>query len=355
MKIPKANHHRYRKRWFNPQYLTLTYIVLLVVARISRRWNQTGQKFAGSPDIARTFLTEHTNVLWSLVGATYLWNLNSLVTVAFARLGQLLAGTIGSALTTAALTFKLAFTDADSPELLPEFMRTLAGLELGGSLVTRARIVFVGIAAALVFTVAEGFRSTKRPNCKYCACRPLCSVNNCNSDAPEPTRTSISVPHHTVSCDQHSAFPSLLGPALSTLRSRSHHDGNHDHVLTAPASFILCIRQLERHLLYRSLERLQRCLRLQRNRSRHSHFRIELVWANILDIRDCPPSSAAQTNRRERCALTTLISLNGLHSRVFGGCHGSMYILANSSVHLDRLLTEISLYHGLESRTTSSD
>jgi len=111
-------------------------------------------------------LTEHLNILWSLVGITYMWNLNSLVTVAFAQLGQLLAGTVGSALTTAALTFKLAFTDADSPELLTETLRALAGLEFGGSLVMRARLVFVGIAAALVFTITDGFRSTKRPNRK---------------------------------------------------------------------------------------------------------------------------------------------------------------------------------------------
>lgn len=139
-----------------------------MVARLTRRWNQTGQKFSGSPDIAREFLAQHTTLLWSLVGFTYLWNLNSLVTVTFARFGQIIAGTVGSALTTAALTFKLAFTNEDSPELLDSFTRAMAGTEFGASLVTRARIVFGGIGMALIFTIVEGFRTTRRPNCMAC-------------------------------------------------------------------------------------------------------------------------------------------------------------------------------------------
>lgn len=88
------------------------------------------------------------------------------MTVTFARFGQLVAGAVGSSLTTAALTFKLAFTEEDSPELLSEFLRTIAGTEFGGSLVVRARIVFGFLAGAVLYTIVDGFKSIKRPNRK---------------------------------------------------------------------------------------------------------------------------------------------------------------------------------------------
>lgn len=157
---------RYRKRWLNPRFLTATYFIILVATRLARRWNQTGQKFAGSPDIARTFLLEHTFILWTLVCITYLWNLNSLVTVTFERFSQAMAGTLGSAITTAALTFKLAFTNEDSPELLSGIAKSIAGADLGISLVTRARIVFVLLGITAVYSIAAGLRKFKRPNRK---------------------------------------------------------------------------------------------------------------------------------------------------------------------------------------------
>jgi ethanolaminephosphotransferase len=134
--------------------------------RVARRWNQTGQKFAGSPDIARDFLCNHTTFLWILVGITYLWNLNTLVTVVFAPFGQLLAGTIGSALTTAALTFKLAFTNEDSPELLSDIARAMAGVDSGISLVTRARIIFLAVGVTLIMCLTTGLRKPLRANHK---------------------------------------------------------------------------------------------------------------------------------------------------------------------------------------------
>ncbi|TAQ89779.1 hypothetical protein B7494_g1852 [Chlorociboria aeruginascens] len=90
----------------------------------ARRWNQTGQKFAGEPDIARKFLFDHNLTLWYLVGATYLWNLKSLANQGFPELPQLLSGALFTALTTAAVTFKFAFTNEDSPELMVELVKT---------------------------------------------------------------------------------------------------------------------------------------------------------------------------------------------------------------------------------------
>ena len=141
--------------------------MILVATRIARRWNQTGQKFAGEPDIAHTFFSQHRLLLWSLIGATYLWNLQSLANRGFPRFPPLLAGAIATALATAAITFKLAFTNEDSPELMAGLAKSLADNEVGVSLVTHARIVFLAIGSALGYTVFSGFSQTKRQNCKY--------------------------------------------------------------------------------------------------------------------------------------------------------------------------------------------
>jgi ethanolaminephosphotransferase len=93
-----------------------------------------------------------------------MWNLNSLATIAFAQLGQLLAGSVAAALVTAALTFKLAFTHEDSPELMSGIVKAMADTDVGISLVTRARIVFGGLVLALFYTVTAGFWNGKRPN-----------------------------------------------------------------------------------------------------------------------------------------------------------------------------------------------
>jgi ethanolamine phosphate transferase 2 subunit G len=135
--------------------------------RLARRWNQTGQKFAGAPDIARTFLSEHTNILWILVGATYLWNLNSLVNATFSLFGQLIGSAVGAVLITAALTFKLAFTQEDSPELLSGIMKSFSETNVGISLVIRARLIFIGILISVLYTLVTGLSNKKRPNREY--------------------------------------------------------------------------------------------------------------------------------------------------------------------------------------------
>ncbi|KAK8902695.1 hypothetical protein QC760_009184 [Botrytis cinerea] len=150
-----------RKLWL----FTISSIMILVATRIARRWNQTGQKFAGDPDIARTFFSQHRLTLWTLVGATYLWNLQSLASKGFPRFPQILAGVISTLLATAAITFKLAFTNEDSPELLAGIAKTMADNDTGIPLVLRARLVFIGIASCLVYTVLSSFSPpSKRQN-----------------------------------------------------------------------------------------------------------------------------------------------------------------------------------------------
>ncbi|QSZ37854.1 hypothetical protein DSL72_008954 [Monilinia vaccinii-corymbosi] len=145
--------------------LTISSILIIVATRIARRWNQTGQKFAGDPDIARTFFSQHRLTLWTLVGATYLWNLQSLAKRGFPHFPQVVAGGIFTLLTTAAITFKLAFTNEDSPELLAGLAKTMADSDTEIPLVLRARLVFIGIACCLLYTILSSFGPpSKRPN-----------------------------------------------------------------------------------------------------------------------------------------------------------------------------------------------
>ena len=118
-------------------------IAALAVSRVVRRWNQTGQKLIGSPDIARSFLPFHQGLLWILVGLTYFHIGSSLVHYDLdSRHYSFMAFVIFTVLT--ALVFKIAFTQSDSPELLsnghlPVWVFEFISLP---SLVVQARAVF---------------------------------------------------------------------------------------------------------------------------------------------------------------------------------------------------------------------
>lgn len=130
---------------------------LLCCQRVLRRWNQTGQKFTGEPDIARSFLPENPHILWTLVILTYIdagrGLLVNLSSSRLPRVGALM-------LLVLSFSFKLNFVANDSPELLTNSSLSLA---LGAwpnafSLVPQARVVFGGVACymSLAATAQHG-------------------------------------------------------------------------------------------------------------------------------------------------------------------------------------------------------
>lgn len=136
-------------------------LVALFLLRVIRAWNQTGQKFAGDPDIVKTYLIPHPQLLWVLVLAMY-------VLAAF-QIGQGLEGIpppivtfFTAVLTTSALAFKLAFTAEDAPELDIDFAKVIQGLYHTQSLVFQARIVFVLISAGTLFAVFRSLTGGRR-------------------------------------------------------------------------------------------------------------------------------------------------------------------------------------------------
>ncbi|KAI1799940.1 alkaline phosphatase-like protein [Daldinia bambusicola] len=124
-------------------------LLALGAMRFTRGWNQTGQKFAGEPDIVTTFVAPNPQLLWSLALATY-------VMVSFELFQSLrgipiaIRGSIVVGLAMSAMSFKLAFTNEDAPELIVGSAKTLVDLFEGPSLVNRARAVFLGLGLTSV-------------------------------------------------------------------------------------------------------------------------------------------------------------------------------------------------------------
>lgn len=131
-------------------------VALVLVLRIVRRWNQTGQKHAGASDIARTFLPAQPWMLWVLVVVTYLDLARRLSRRGLPRASRTISAVCSISLSLAAFGFKVAFTHADAPELLLGIPPRLLTLLEATSLVTQARTVFLGITLSLLFTILAG-------------------------------------------------------------------------------------------------------------------------------------------------------------------------------------------------------
>lgn len=170
-----------RKEW-QSKFIFHPAIMLLVIHRVIRRWNQTGQKYAGADDIVHSGIFHGSNsfVLWALVGATYM-------DIA-ARLSKHIARSIavfdkGSSsedseavdsnrfmalvavlpLCATAFVFKLAFTARDAPELTYGINQGLIMWVEDLSLVDVVRMVFMGTALIAVWiTYSEWKRKSAR-------------------------------------------------------------------------------------------------------------------------------------------------------------------------------------------------
>lgn len=124
-------------------------LVLAITQRLLRRWNQTGQKFAAEPDIARTFFTRHPEIFWGLLILTYVdagrHLLGSIPITGILKLGALAPAVL-------AFTFKLHFVTSESPELLDGtfISQIMKQWPYSLSLVLHARLVFYGLAVVVL-------------------------------------------------------------------------------------------------------------------------------------------------------------------------------------------------------------
>ena len=139
-----------------PRWLFLVPLALLCSARIESRWNQTGQKHSGDPDIAKVLLSGDPSILLALASLVYLgvvagfWQPR-----VFPFDSQKANVAAGTALVLVAAIFKITFMLADSPELLP-MLDTVVDRSAGNlPLVLLSRIVFVGIVGLLASSAAQ--------------------------------------------------------------------------------------------------------------------------------------------------------------------------------------------------------
>lgn len=132
-----------------------TSLALIVCLRVARRWNQTGQKLAGEPDIAKTFLHSHNMLLWAAAGATYVG-----ISHRLGEGGLRHAQIIVMMVICPAFNFKIAYTHAEAPELLQGFPQFILNGIITSSLLIQARVTFVWIFLALAVGLITRRRSS---------------------------------------------------------------------------------------------------------------------------------------------------------------------------------------------------
>lgn len=146
---------------------TKHFSVILSINRLLQRWNQTGQKHAGSPDVVSSLLLPRPGVLWALVVATYLvlqFRLSRLFSIDRAKQGgaDLLGISAATALCGMALVFKMCFTARDAPELITGVLTSNREFFEQAPLVALARIVFCGCGVGVACLVSRELFGSKR-------------------------------------------------------------------------------------------------------------------------------------------------------------------------------------------------
>ncbi|WPH00836.1 Hypothetical protein R9X50_00366600 [Acrodontium crateriforme] len=118
-------------------------VLILAIHRISVRWNQTGQKFSGEPDIVHTFFPNNTKVMWSLILTTYVYICFQLMRKTLANIVTLeMTAVVAVILVTPSIVFKLNFTQADAPELVQGLALQIREWTEPYDLVTQAQLAF---------------------------------------------------------------------------------------------------------------------------------------------------------------------------------------------------------------------
>lgn len=133
------------------------FLLLLSLLRLARRWNQTGQKHAGAPDIAKHFFPAHTTLLWCLIIITYTELFISLSKHSFRQTGRRAAWGLSFTAITSAAAFKLSYAAHDAIEMVPQWLTPFVGMLEEIPLVNQARAVFgllfcAGVCSCLLET-----------------------------------------------------------------------------------------------------------------------------------------------------------------------------------------------------------
>lgn len=136
-------------------------ILALLALRLTRAWNQTGQKYAGEPDIVKMFITPYPQLLWAAIIIAYVlvW---LQILPDLGGLPIIVSAAFTSVLMSSAFSFKLAFTFEDAPELVTGFAKSLSEIFHGQSLLWRARTVFAASFITIIYGAILARRGGRR-------------------------------------------------------------------------------------------------------------------------------------------------------------------------------------------------
>ena len=232
-----------RKEWYR-KFILHPAIMLGILHRVIRRWNQTGQKFAGADDIVHSQLLHGSNsiLLWSLVGATYL-DLTLRLSRHVARSIATFEGATGAGFVEAsdanrvmasaavlplggtAFVFKLAFTARDAPELTKGISDGIIQWVGGLGLVGVARMVFGGIAlSGFWIGLAEWKRARGKKRGESNGGKSSqtdliwsCWLTHYYRLRSRIVRPHIALPHHANQSTKHTPLPPIPTPILFPL------------------------------------------------------------------------------------------------------------------------------------------
>jgi len=136
-------------------YRLLANGLLLISFGTVRRWNQTGQKYAGEADLVTEILTTNVWLLWLLVVLTYALISHNLSSRSASWMEAKRMSLLPILISASAFLFKVAFTWADAPELLQRMgiLRPVVTFVVKYPLVSLARVTFLGLVHLLACSI----------------------------------------------------------------------------------------------------------------------------------------------------------------------------------------------------------
>ena len=271
-----------------PYYRILYVPVILGIHRVLRRWNQTGQKHAGEPDIAKTFFSTHNILLWITVTATILDISGRLARSGLPGAPRRLAACASIALCLSTLGFKVAFTITNAPELLSGTPQYLWISFEGTPLVSQAQIVFGGLAISLVYNMYEALKlgsATKTSaKGKWLDIGRVFRKAESNSYFMVTTRTHNPFLGNSNQDDQHSRISSLLHGTTNARNSKPQTRRDYPNVYRLPKQCFLRFGRFQCYLLYRFVECIQWNERIQHRYRGFSNICRQLGRCYMVDI-----------------------------------------------------------------------
>lgn len=309
--------------------------LLLAAHRSITRWNQTGQKQAGAPDVAHHFFPAHHITLWILVLATYIHSAIRLGRRAFFNLtSHEISAMTALSLALPSLMFKLNFTQADSPELVQGLAEKLREYTAEWDLIMQARATFVGLGIAAVGLIiltavrdrfpgdasrAKGEKTKPLSSSTKLTAKHRCLPPSTPSRPPNPLLDDPDEsPKYPSLPALRNPTPTLEIPPLATStthdkRTRHRHPSSttttntptpprHPHPPPTDTYILLRLWRLKRNLQHRPQQRLQRHLRLQHPSRRHPSLLLQLGRSNLVvpSRRPHDPTSPRRTRRNHR-------------------------------------------------------